>query len=362
MGVVLVAAGATLLSASTALAQAETGVSASASPSAEDKAGARAAANAGADAFDAGEFQKSADLFLRAEAIIHSPVHELYIARAFEKIGRLVEARELFLKIQRSNESERVVKDAKSELLALEPRVPRVTIELDGAADEELTILIDGRTFRNVLLGVEQPFDPGQHVAVVSLAEQSMNHSFAVEEGKSQSVLIDVTKIVEAAKVARAKEEEEEEKAAAANSSEVPASDSSHSAGSKNKSGLRIGSYVALGLGAVGLGAGAFFSVKTGTHATDANLLCEEIDEREGTQNCAGRTSEEETEIDDIEAQHAGTKTGAIVAFGVGGAALATGVTLLILGSTGSKERLSYQGVRVRPMVGLSYLGLEGRF
>src|SRR5687768_1027108 len=67
----------------------------------EDRANARTAAGAGADAFDAGNFQKSADYFERAEGLVHSPVHQWYIARSVKELGQLVKARELCMRVVR---------------------------------------------------------------------------------------------------------------------------------------------------------------------------------------------------------------------------------------------------------------------
>ncbi len=63
-----------------------------------ERASARAAAIAGGEAFQAGDFKRSLDLFRRAESLPHSPVHELYAARSLVRLGRLVEAREQYMK------------------------------------------------------------------------------------------------------------------------------------------------------------------------------------------------------------------------------------------------------------------------
>src|SRR3954463_8383902 len=69
----------------------------------EQKAGARAAADAGGDAFDAGKYAEAADLFERAERLLHAPPHLLYAARAHAKLGHVVEARELYLTLTREH-------------------------------------------------------------------------------------------------------------------------------------------------------------------------------------------------------------------------------------------------------------------
>ena len=51
----------------------------------DQQAGARAAATAGAQAFAEKRWRESLDLFTRAESVIRSPVHELYLARTHER-------------------------------------------------------------------------------------------------------------------------------------------------------------------------------------------------------------------------------------------------------------------------------------
>src|SRR3954453_35629 len=67
----------------------------------DDRAGARVAATEGVKALNEKRFAEAADLFSRAESLVHSPVHLLYLARAQEKLGRLVQARENYTKITR---------------------------------------------------------------------------------------------------------------------------------------------------------------------------------------------------------------------------------------------------------------------
>jgi len=54
----------------------------------ENRAAARSAAVAGATAMNEGRFAEAADLFTRAEALVHAPTHLLYLARTQVKLGR----------------------------------------------------------------------------------------------------------------------------------------------------------------------------------------------------------------------------------------------------------------------------------
>src|SRR5215216_760448 len=128
IGTILVAAG--MITAPSARAQTR-----------EQKAGARAAADAGGDAFDAGKYAEAADLFERAERLVHAPPHLLYAARAHVKLGHLVEARELYLSLTRErlpDSTPRAFRDAQQmgekELADVEPRLPYVSVVVQGGA------------------------------------------------------------------------------------------------------------------------------------------------------------------------------------------------------------------------------------
>src|SRR5262245_42347189 len=117
---ILVLVGSSLMAAAPAYAQ-----------SAEERAGARAAADQGFDAFKAGDWSRAVDLFQRAESLVHSPVQLLFLARSQVKAGALLEAKENYLRVLReapsSSENNRL-KPAASELAALEPQIPMVTV------------------------------------------------------------------------------------------------------------------------------------------------------------------------------------------------------------------------------------------
>lgn len=318
---------------------------------AEQKAGARAAANSGADAFEARDFDKAVDMFLRAESIVHSPVHELYLARSYVQLGRLVEARELYLKIIRDDDGDRT-ETAQDELDALEPRVPRVTLSVTGTDVPAREVTVDSKPVPVVLLGVAQPFDPGDHTVVVLTEERRLTQTFSVEEGANVTVELDMSggELIKTADPAPQKTQIDPVSKPVAKSQ-------------KGADGMRIASYAALGVGVVGIGLGTVFGLRAGAKARDANELCADIDSRESTSDCRGRTQSEQARVADLEQQHKSAKVIGIVGFAAGGALLATGVTLFLL-STGPKteQANSDRKARLRATVGLSYLGLEGSF
>src|SRR5690606_22090139 len=153
---------ATLLLAPTAFAE----------PTDAERAGARAAANKGVEAFDAEKWQEALDYFLRAESIIHSPVHLSYIGRARAHLGQLVLAQEALMKVvheqANSPAAERAKADAEEALAEIEPRTPDLAIKVEGAAGRRFQVTVDGSPLAPALVGIPAPVDPGQHVVRVS--------------------------------------------------------------------------------------------------------------------------------------------------------------------------------------------------
>jgi hypothetical protein len=112
---------------------------------------------------------------------------------------------------------------------------------------------------------------------------------------------------------------------------------------------LRIPAFVALGIGAVGIGVGGYFiwqSADSSQKADDA-FSCD-----------PGCSAAQRDVVRDLEDDANSAKTTAVVGFAVGGAAVITGVVLLaISGSSSSGETAS-----VSPWIGYREAGISGRF
>ncbi len=118
---------------------------------------------------------------------------------------------------------------------------------------------------------------------------------------------------------------------------------------SHNK-GMRIGAYVALGVGVVGVAAGTVFALGAKSKFDDAATLCDLPG--------GACPSNRQSEIASLDDSGTSKKTLATVGFVVGGVGLATGVTLFIL--SGKKKHPAHAGIQ--PWVGLGSAGVAGRF
>src|SRR5262249_47629126 len=109
-------------------------------------------------------------------------------------------------------------------------------------------------------------------------------------------------------------------------------------------SGLRIGSYAAFGVGAVGIGLGVVFALQSSSKDSEADDIC----------NLPGGNCPESRrdEVNQLDADARSARTLDIIGFAIGGVGIGAGVTLLVLSSGSSKSAQSAAGVV--PWVGLN--------
>lgn len=119
-------------------------------------------------------------------------------------------------------------------------------------------------------------------------------------------------------------------------------------------SGLRTSGYVALAAGAVGLGLGGYFLWQGADFKSqsDAAFGCNRL--------ASGCTPAQRAVVRNLEGDSEGAKTRGAVALGVGGAAVATGVVLLLLAP--STPQVHAAGARIEPWLGYRAAGLSGSF
>jgi hypothetical protein len=309
-----------------------------------ERAGARAAATEGATAFQAGDYAKAVDLFTRAESLVHAPPHLLYIARSHEKLGQLVKAREAYLKITRDKlaadapDAFRQAKtSAEQELAALEPRIPYLTINVKGQGAESAAVLMDDKEVPKALVGVPYPVDPGEHsLEARGAGVKSKPVKVTVAEGRKESIELAV-------------------ESAPGSTPPDTGSDAGGAAdlgtASSGPSGMRIGAYVALGVGVVGAGVGTFFLLRASSKRSEADDLC--------TLPGGGCPPENQDEINSLDDDADSATTIGVAGLVVGGLGIATGVTLFILSS---KHESTASKPGIQPWVGLGSAGVSGRF
>jgi len=334
----------------------------------EQRAAARELATSGLDAFKAGKYEQSLDSFTKAESLFHALPHLLFIARSQAKLGQYVKARESYMKIIKEvlpANAPQAARDAQStassEVANIEPKIGRVTINVAGKEQaKDLVITIDGAAISSVVVGTPLPIDPGDHQiegVATGLRGKATAH---VEPGQRVDVPLtleqDASALPPAALAAGAtaapKQDAPPPAASATPASppaNAPASDQGTSSGTN---GMRIGAYVAFGVGAVGLAAGTIFMIQSAGKTSDADKLCT-------LPNGACDVSVEQ-KVKSLDSDAKTAKTLGVVGFVVGGAGVGAGVALLLLAPKHSEK--SSSGLHVTPWVGFNTAGLRGSF
>jgi len=250
----------------------------------------------GLERFEQGAFAESFDLFARAEAIKHSPVFVLYMARAARHLGRLLESRSLLRRAAAEAVPDgapatwqQARADAKGELSALEPRIPSIRVRIEGDP-AGVAITADGKAMKP---GASVERDPG---SVTIRATRPTGDPFE--------------------KVVVLKEGDRDLEVVVAFGAASRPTSAPEEAGD-GVGGTYVPGAIVLGAGGVGLILGSVFGLVAASQASDALESC-----TDGV--CP---SSQEGAVDDASVP----ANVATVAFIAGGALAATGVVLLIV-------------------------------
>jgi hypothetical protein len=133
-----------------------------------EKSAARDLAVQAADAFDAGNYELALEHFTRAQQLFPAPTLSFMQARCLHRLGRWVEAFEIFTETARTELAPdapeaylRAVADARVEADDLHARLPRIEIKVPETPG--LTVTVDDRLLPPALHDVTHPINPGTH-------------------------------------------------------------------------------------------------------------------------------------------------------------------------------------------------------
>jgi hypothetical protein len=312
----------------------------------------------GVQAFQEERWADAVDLFTRAESLVHAPTHLLYLARAHQRLGQLVSAREAYLKLIRDTipaTAPRAFHDAqaaaKRELPNLEPKIPTLKIQIKGAEGKPVSVTVDGKALPPALVGAANPTDPGTHRVQASAAGLAAAPvAVDLKEGARETITVQMTASTSGADPAGAVPTPPvTEGSSPVFSPSTPATAADAGSSPSSVSGLRIGSYVAMGVGVVGLGAGTFFALKSKSKRDEADEICPD------PKRCPDTERER---VDGLDDDSGSAQKLAIVGFVAGGVGVATGVTLFVL--SGKKKPAA--SASIRPWIGPLGAGVDGTF
>jgi hypothetical protein len=229
------------------------------------RATARKLGYSGVEAYQAGDFKGASDKLERAYGVLRVPSLGLWSARALAKLGKLVEASERYVQVAQlsggtGNEAvqKHALDDAASDLAALTPRIPHVTVQVEGAAPAEVSVLIDGTPIPAELLGEARPINPGRHQIEGQHGSEQARVELTLSEGEQKPALLHFGASAQAPPPAAIHEP-----------SAIAAPTPSHQLGTQ-----RAFAMVASGMGVVGVGIGTVFGLKSKSSHDEATKYC----------------------------------------------------------------------------------------
>jgi hypothetical protein len=148
---------------------------ASADPSASDKETARALYEQGDKAFKEKKFADARKAFEGAYALVPVPSTGAALARTLAEVGALVEARDVYLAVQRMPATKgepapftKARKEATEQGKTLAARIPTLRLSIEGApASTPLQVFFDGDEVPAVAATLPRKVNPGRHAIVV---------------------------------------------------------------------------------------------------------------------------------------------------------------------------------------------------
>ncbi|HEX6766144.1 MAG TPA: tetratricopeptide repeat protein, partial [Polyangiaceae bacterium] len=161
------------------------------------RAAARSLGYEGVQDFQAGSYPAAADKLDRAYRALKVPSLGLWSARAFEKIGKLVEASERLLEVQRLDASggdvsvqKQAQADAATDQAAIAPRIPSVVILIEGATADQARVTVNGSPVPASLIGLKRQVNPGSVKVDGVSGGATATQSVTLKEGESKTVTL----------------------------------------------------------------------------------------------------------------------------------------------------------------------------
>jgi hypothetical protein len=276
---------------------------------------ARQLAISGIDAVESGDCEKGAPQLERAEQLHHASVHLQYLARCRVAAGKLVAATEMWRRIIREGAPEgsspavaAALTEAQTELDKTLPRLASTTIRSAGKYDG-LSLTLDGVRLPSDMVGAPQILDPGAHELRVSAPGfQDWQKQWTLTEGGTAEVVVELVPLAGGAEAGTAAGESTPEKA-----SSTP--------------WLVPAGWITASVGVASLIGGTVTLLMRNNRRSDLEKNCQNFSCPRGQYTDESLQNEKDT-ITDL-------TTASTALFFTGGALLAGGATMIIIGSQG---------------------------
>jgi hypothetical protein len=308
------------------------------------RATARALADEGMSFFEQKKYAEALDRFDRAATIIQAPTITLHAARSLDKLGRLIEAAERYRTCinttleDKAPEAFRSAQEAaRSELQTLTPRIPSIEIAVKGPGAKGAIVTLDGKPVPRALIGVRTLVNPGEHKVGASTDTHADVEEVLITEKQTARVVVELQPKV------------------TSYTGQTVAPDEPVKTPINGK---KVGGGVALGvggaLGIVGIVTGVSSSGQLDDLAADG---CPDGGVAKPGADCS--SSAFYKRVDEFRT----TRNVSIVSFAVGGAAIVTGVVLLVLAAKSKPApEPTTTSIHIKPWIGVGSAGLHGTF
>lgn len=167
----------------------------------ESRKTARELGHQGQDLFKAGKYKEALDDFALAYEAMPLPVLGLLAAQCLDKLNRLQDAYKRYdmvagmeydatgLTVDQKQKQEDAKASADAARKLLLPRIPRLTVVVDGPTANEVEIILDGRVLAaNVTGRAVVPVNPGPHSVSVHKSTWRETRTANLVEGASQTI------------------------------------------------------------------------------------------------------------------------------------------------------------------------------
>jgi hypothetical protein len=159
---------------------------------------ARRLADEGQHLFDAGDYKQAILRLQDADSRFAAPTIKLLWAQAHEKLGQLVEARQVYQRVadeKLAAPSSKEFRDAQSTaawaVARLEKAIPTLSLGLVGDSEASVSLTLDGTPLSAAELGQAMPLDPGKHTLVIERpGQEAETRTVALKEGESRRIEI----------------------------------------------------------------------------------------------------------------------------------------------------------------------------
>jgi len=168
-----------------------------------ERAAARQLFKEGDELQRAGKFTEALDKFQRAQQVFSAPTNVLRIAECDAALGRLVASAESYRALVRTPLPpgsppvfQQAVDQARGELAQVEPRVPKLVVQVEPPGVPGPQLQIDGQAVPAALFGEPFQLDPGSHkVLVYAPGYMSAEQSVVLKERETRTLQVTLKSI-----------------------------------------------------------------------------------------------------------------------------------------------------------------------